>query len=384
MALPKAKTHFPAILLCVAATAGGLGALGSEKSNVSELESREALTRPLRLFPDNLYAISFPSNERGVIAGYFGTLLRSDDGGLTWNRQQLPVKELIRRTSFADSSHGWAVGHRGTILATRDGGETWTVQRESDGVNLRAVAAVDQNTAYAVGHESLLLRTNDGGLSWTQQDLHGYTGRDPPRLHGVVALGAERAIAVGEFGVVAVTFDGGERWQTASGGRGGTLTAIANGGGRTVTVGLDGVAFEIVWPSVDDSGQDRETPADSTDGSELPLPRLVRIDTQTEQHLFDVVLGADGSGFACGDRVLLRLEKDVFRAAEVHESLALDFEWLGGATLGPNGSLWAVGRAGLIAQGGDEDGPFKRALEWSEVGIGPDARNEESREVAAQ
>ncbi len=196
----------------------------------------------------------------------------------------------------------------------------------------------------------------------------------------MVALTPERAVAVGEFGVVAATQDGGQLWHTVPGAGRGTLTAIDAGGGRIIAVGLDGAAFEIYWPTEPESEEASEVTDEPLETAEAEdeaqeesapdwLPELRPLDAGTEQHLFDLVLGASGDGLAVGDRTLLRFEGGSFASADAHESLALDFEWLGGAALGPDASLWAVGRAGLIARSGGGGASFERAIRWSDVEI---------------
>lgn len=64
------------------------------------------------------------------VAGSPGTrVLYSPDAGHSWQwfptGQSLPIRAL----HFADESHGWAVGSLGTILTTNDGGQSWQRQR---------------------------------------------------------------------------------------------------------------------------------------------------------------------------------------------------------------------------------------------------------------
>jgi photosystem II stability/assembly factor-like uncharacterized protein len=98
------------------------------------------------------------------IAGWPGTkVLHSADGGRSWELfstgQSLPIDGL----AFADNLHGWAVGALGTILATDDGGSTW--QRQRSGGSRTALLAV-YSAADAVPLELLSrLSANDGYLS---------------------------------------------------------------------------------------------------------------------------------------------------------------------------------------------------------------------------
>jgi photosystem II stability/assembly factor-like uncharacterized protein len=64
------------------------------------------------------------------IAGSPGSrVFHSSDAGRTWNVFPTCTTLPIRALTFADDLHGWAVGDLGTILATDDGGRTWQRQR---------------------------------------------------------------------------------------------------------------------------------------------------------------------------------------------------------------------------------------------------------------
>ena len=71
--------------------------------------------------------------------------------------------------SFTDANNGTAVGVGGTILRTTDGGATWNLQSSGTSVVLSGVAFTDANTGAVVGDGGLILRTTDGGATWNQQ-----------------------------------------------------------------------------------------------------------------------------------------------------------------------------------------------------------------------
>lgn len=135
-------------------------------------------------------------NTKVWIAGTPGTrIFYTPDAGLTWQtfhtRQNIPLRAI----HFADDLHGWAVGEFGTILATEDGGQTW--QRQRAGGTRAAMMAV-----FASGDDLPLeliakLSGNEGYLSVAElvgrPDLGQPPQADVPRsdrVHeAVVALG---------------------------------------------------------------------------------------------------------------------------------------------------------------------------------------------------
>lgn len=113
-----------------------------------------------------------------------GVLLRTNDGGATWEplRASLPPDTHLRKLFFVDESRGWAVSTSGEIYFTRDGGDSWAQQnvpRQSDGslFQLRAVSfQPDGLRGSAVGNAGAILYTEDGGTTWLRQTRDAQAG----------------------------------------------------------------------------------------------------------------------------------------------------------------------------------------------------------------
>ena len=52
-----------------------------------------------------------------------GSVIRTDDGGVTWTPQTVTTQYSLHAVQFVDAYRGWAVGSNGTILHTVTGGE---------------------------------------------------------------------------------------------------------------------------------------------------------------------------------------------------------------------------------------------------------------------
>ena len=124
-----------------------------------------------------LLSIRFADKKRGLAVGSLlngkgnvvdSLVMRTVDGGLTWQRVIVPSKSELFHLDFNGSSHGWIVGDKGHILATVDGGDTWHVQRSGTANALFNVDFRDDNDGYAVGENGTILRTENGGSSWEQ------------------------------------------------------------------------------------------------------------------------------------------------------------------------------------------------------------------------
>jgi len=126
----------------------------------------------------------FINPEIGFIVGAVtepelaGIILRTEDGGLSWNQQaNFPDRALVS-LSFTDSLHGWATGQNGLIVYTDNGGLNWQEQESGTDIDLLQVSFVDTQNGWATGYrylspgyESIVLHTIDGGVTWTTQTV---------------------------------------------------------------------------------------------------------------------------------------------------------------------------------------------------------------------
>lgn len=126
--------------------------------------------------------VCFPDPRHGWIVGAGGTILYSGDGGENWSQQFSNIGVSLSGISMTDSLHGWAVGHGseppGLIIRTDDGGMTWEAIDTSDH-NLQDVFFVDPLRGWVIGANvdvpapGLVKTTVDGGNTWTDQLLPG-------------------------------------------------------------------------------------------------------------------------------------------------------------------------------------------------------------------
>ncbi|MEH6502684.1 MAG: YCF48-related protein [Cycloclasticus sp.] len=340
-----------------------------------------------RFWPDNLYAVEFVNDKLGFVAGYSGSLFRTQDGGESWDGIYLGVNELVRHVSFVDENNGWAVGHRGSILHTSDGGTTWVVQMKDEANYLRDVSFFDANNGWAVGHTGHIWHTSNGGESWEAQELTGYTGRDLPRLHGVVAKDANTAIVIGEFGVIAHTEDAGKLWSISYNSEKNTLLSMAATQNGAIAVGLDGGIYQILLSSDEQRAEIKaiqlaeqaEAEAKARKKAERRrrtyVPKVVeelpeteidyyvsKIESGTKEHLYDVSSSSDGSVIAVGVSSVLKISGNTVTPLSAAKDFPLPFVWMGGVDVTPSGDLWAAGLRGMIVKGNVNDMNFGAKL----------------------
>jgi photosystem II stability/assembly factor-like uncharacterized protein len=124
------------------------------------------------------YSVCFPDNaSTGYIVGDGGVILLTTNGGQNWQRQfcTLPSGETLRlrlrSVCFVPdiqvtTSVGYIVGDSGTILKTTNGGSSWQKLPSPVDVNLKNLDFISPNLGFVVGEKSTLLKTTDGGNSW--------------------------------------------------------------------------------------------------------------------------------------------------------------------------------------------------------------------------
>lgn len=153
-------------------------------------------------------------DKRQLAVGERGTILLSDDQGLTWQEALVTPQRHVTLTGLVavSSEQLLAVGHDGWILRSEDAGSSWQeVQFEAEqGEPLLGVWAADSNQVLAFGSFGKFYQSDDAGLTWRALPLEV----DGAHLNSMDGGADGRRMLVGEQGLVLRTFDSGQHWQT--------------------------------------------------------------------------------------------------------------------------------------------------------------------------
>jgi photosystem II stability/assembly factor-like uncharacterized protein len=216
----------------------------------------------------NLTSITFTDAQHGWAVGGNGLIIRTTDGGNSWELLKPPPTSELQAVYFLNPQVGFVGGRSALldshtdevtgfseILCTKDGGDSWRrCYKQDEPSSFFQLTCLSESVAFAVLGANQLIRTEDQGSTWAEvpkpakyvyavaqspdgttwlagsQGLHssndgGKTWRQPESLPKDIASKGWKAIsfndrgqgiAVGESGAIALTTDGGSNWKLSS------------------------------------------------------------------------------------------------------------------------------------------------------------------------
>jgi photosystem II stability/assembly factor-like uncharacterized protein len=159
----------------------------------------------------------FKNEKHGWCLGEHGKILKTQNGGVTWESTNSGLTQKISNVYFKDSLQGIATGvvyetaigsisEKSMIFLTEDGGLHWRRSNFSFSTSLTKLFMLNDNEGWAVGYFTNVYHTSDGGVSWEKQGNSNMTGNDVffiDSLHGWICA---------NNGVYR-TSDGGNNWN---------------------------------------------------------------------------------------------------------------------------------------------------------------------------
>ena len=165
-----------------------------------------------------------PRNPDRVWVAHDYNIARSDDGGASWSKWQLPgsrfayslvIDPTDSNTVYVGAGGEGGMDQKGTVFKTIDGGSTWQQSNfvADRSVTFMAINPLNPDELWAstgYGEPGSVYKSLDAGSKWEKIDI-GYTGEN---LEGIVIHPQDPAIVYisGSFGVVR-TSDSGKNWK---------------------------------------------------------------------------------------------------------------------------------------------------------------------------
>jgi photosystem II stability/assembly factor-like uncharacterized protein len=135
-----------------------------------------------------------------------------------WTIQDSGVTARLRGVSAVSDQVAWASGADSTVLRTSDGGATWQkLTVTTDRIDFRDIDAIDAATAYVLsignGPASRIYKTTDAGATWNLQ----FKNDDPKAFYDAMSFwDADHGIVIGDsIGgqfCIMTTENGGKSW----------------------------------------------------------------------------------------------------------------------------------------------------------------------------
>lgn len=141
-----------------------------------------------------------------------------------WIKQTVNTTASLRGLSVVSEKVIWASGTDGTVIRTTDGGKSWNVIAVpgAEKLDFRDIEAFDKSTAYVLsignGDSSRIYKTTDGGETWERQ----FINRNEKAFFDAIACWDKKnCIAMsdpvdGHYLLIS-TSDGGKEWGQMSG-----------------------------------------------------------------------------------------------------------------------------------------------------------------------
>ncbi|HRQ30729.1 MAG TPA: YCF48-related protein, partial [Saprospiraceae bacterium] len=120
---------------------------------------------------NRLLSVYFVSETTGWVTGVNGLILKTTDGGITWQAQESGTMEELWAIKFVSAETGWASGTGGVILKTTDGGDTWVKQESGVITELSNIQFISSEEGWLSGENGTVLRTKDGGQTWQKETV---------------------------------------------------------------------------------------------------------------------------------------------------------------------------------------------------------------------
>lgn len=165
------------------------------------------------------FDVCFPTAQNGWIVGGYdaydgGSIIKTNDGGKSWNIQVDGTCPGLKSVYFIDDLNGWAAGGEGKILITKDGGVNWAVKTININIGFTEIFFINTQLGWLVGSDEAIYSTSDGGENWIQQRIGDKFG-----LQSVWFIDSLNGWAIGNFygfsenGIILKTTNAGVIWE---------------------------------------------------------------------------------------------------------------------------------------------------------------------------
>jgi photosystem II stability/assembly factor-like uncharacterized protein len=140
-----------------------------------------------------------------------GRLSKSTDFGNTWNPAPgYSATVVVRGVAFTDANNGYIANGTYQILKTTDGGETFNLSHNPGTGAFYDLKIGSDGIVYVAGARGEVYKTTDQGTTWTQSNIQMNV------TINTIAVKANLVIAAATGGIISKSTDAGTTWALAS------------------------------------------------------------------------------------------------------------------------------------------------------------------------
>jgi len=155
---------------------------------------------------DGIYGIDAVDEFNVYASVTNGTILRSTDGGATFNTVNVSGNQLLT-IDFSSKDTGYTAGQGGVVYRTVDGGLSWTSLNASTLNNFWDICALNNNDLYLAAYYGTLRKSNDGGGNFKSAFGYNMLFEDIQMVNTMIGY------TCGLYGILNKTTDGGNTWS---------------------------------------------------------------------------------------------------------------------------------------------------------------------------
>lgn len=121
-------------------------------------------------YEPHIYAVDVQDSGRIIIGAEFAYVIISDDGGETFSLANKGEKSIFAMHMLPDGT-GYAAGQEGLVMKTTDNGSTWAPLKSGSDANLFGIWASGHGEIVIAGMRALLRSSDDGATFTSSKDL---------------------------------------------------------------------------------------------------------------------------------------------------------------------------------------------------------------------
>ncbi len=185
-----------------------------------------------------------PYNKNiGYVTGAAGRLVKTTDGGATWNQLTIGFFNYLFDMELTGDSTAYVCSSQGFISKSTNLGETWSTLNTNTSAYFHDLNFLTDSIGFAVGDQGAVYKTTNAGQTWSSKP-----SLTAAFLYDIKFADATTGILCGAGGTIRKTIDGGNTWSVANSTTNHLLTQIFWAGNDTCYIAADS---GIVLKSVD-------------------------------------------------------------------------------------------------------------------------------------